>query len=93
MKGVQELEAAIAKLNRKELWELKARVDQRCADQWDAQIEEDARPGGPLDQLAKAAAASYRCKAPPGSPNKLRPRTSTHVETFSSDSAVLSVQQ
>jgi hypothetical protein len=55
MNTVQEIETAIEKLPRHELWRLKAQLDRRCAEDWDAQIEEDARPGGPLDTLAQEA--------------------------------------
>lgn len=60
MSTVAEIEAAIARLPRKQLWELKARLDRRCEAEWDAQIEEDARPGGPLDRLAEEAIAEFR---------------------------------
>jgi hypothetical protein len=68
MSTVQEIESAIEKLPRHELWQLKARLDRRCEDDWDAQIEEDARPGGPLDQLSRQAIAEFqagRCKPLP----------------------------
>lgn len=55
MSTVQEIEAALDRLPRRELWQLKARLDRRCEEDWDAQIEEDARPGGPLDKLAQKA--------------------------------------
>jgi hypothetical protein len=48
MSTVAEIEAAIARLPRKELWELKERLDHRCGAEWDDQIEQDARAGGPL---------------------------------------------
>jgi hypothetical protein len=57
MSTVAEIEAAIARLPRKELWELKERLDRRCEAEWDAQIQEDARSGGPLDRLAREAIA------------------------------------
>lgn len=60
MSTLQEIEAAIEKLPRKELWELKALLDRRCESDWDAQIEEDARPGGPLDKLAKQAIEDFK---------------------------------
>lgn len=60
MSTVQEIEAAIEKLPRSELWQLKAHLDRRCAEDWDAQIEEDARPGGPLDKLALRAMSEFK---------------------------------
>ena len=60
MSTVAEIEAAIARLPRKELWELKARLDRRCEAEWDAQIEADARAGGPLDRLAQEAIAELK---------------------------------
>jgi len=60
MSTVQEIEAAIEKLPRRELWRLKARLDRRCEEDWDTQIEEDARPGGPLDKLAQKAIADFK---------------------------------
>jgi hypothetical protein len=60
MSTVAEIEAAIARLPRKELWELKQRLDRRCEAEWDAQLEEDAQPGGPLDRLAKEAIAEFK---------------------------------
>ena len=60
MSTVAEIEAAIARLPRKQLWELKEHLDRRCETDWDAQIEEDARPGGPLDRLAQEALADFK---------------------------------
>jgi hypothetical protein len=68
MSTVTEIEAAIGKLPRQELWRLKEHLDRRCEADWDAQIEEDARPGGPLDRLAQKALEHFkagRCKALP----------------------------
>jgi hypothetical protein len=68
MSTVTEIEAAIARLPRQELWRLKEHLDRRCEADWDAQIEEDARCGGPLDRLARKAMADFeagRCKALP----------------------------
>ena len=68
MSTVTEIEAAIARLPRQELWRLKEHLDRRCETDWDAQIEEDARAGGPLDHLAQKAMADFkagRCKALP----------------------------
>ncbi len=60
MSTVKEIEAAIEKLPRHELWSLKARLDRRCEADWDAQIAEDARPGGPLDKLAEQAITDFK---------------------------------
>ena len=60
MSTVAEIEAAIARLPRKALWELKQRLDRRCEAEWDAQIAEDARVGGPLDRLAQEAIAEFK---------------------------------
>jgi hypothetical protein len=68
MSTVTEIEAAIARLPRQELWRLKEHLDRRCEADWDLQIEADARSGGPLDRLAKKAMADFkagRCKALP----------------------------
>ena len=68
MSTVTEIEAAIARLPRQELWRLKEHLDRRCEADWDAQIEEDARSGWPLDRLAQKAMADFkagRCKALP----------------------------
>ena len=68
MSTVTEIEAAIARLPRQELWRLKEHLDRRCEADWDAQMEDDARSGGPLDRLAQKAMADFkagRCKALP----------------------------
>ena len=60
MSTVKEIEAAIEKLPRRDLWQLKACLDRRCEEDWDAQIEEDARPEGPLDKLAQKAVSEFK---------------------------------
>ena len=55
MKKLPEIQAAIEKLPRHEFWKLAKWFDQRKEDVWDLEIEEDSRPGGPLDKLAKKA--------------------------------------
>ena len=68
MSTVTEIEAAISKLPRKDLWRLKEEPDRQCQADWDAQIEEDARSGGPLDRLARKAMADFkagRCRPLP----------------------------
>jgi hypothetical protein len=56
---IAEIEAAIAQLPRHDLWKLKEDLDERCSLEWDAQMQDDARAGGPLDQLAKKAIAAF----------------------------------
>ncbi len=68
MSTLTEIAAAIEKLPRHELWQLKAHLDRRCEAEWDAQIEADARAGGPLDRLAREAMADFkagRCQTLP----------------------------
>lgn len=60
MSTVTEIEAALSRLPRHELWRLKEELDRRCQADWDAQIEEDARSGGPLDRLARKAMEDFR---------------------------------
>lgn len=60
MSTVAGIEAAIARLPRKALWELKQRLDRRCEAEWDAQIAEGARAGGPPDRLAQKAIAEFK---------------------------------
>ncbi len=50
MTTVQEIEQAIAKLPRADFFELVRQLRERHADEWDRQIEEDAR-SGKLDAL------------------------------------------
>jgi hypothetical protein len=45
MTGLAEIEAAIEKLPRQKFFELVRRLRERHADEWDQQIEEDARSG------------------------------------------------
>ncbi len=60
MKTVTEIQAAIEKLPRQEFWKLAKWFDQRKEDVWDREIEEDSRPGGPLDRLAKQALEEHK---------------------------------
>ncbi|MCI0541716.1 MAG: hypothetical protein L0Z50_41495 [Verrucomicrobiales bacterium] len=62
MSTLKEIEAAIERLPRHELWQLKAHLDRRCEADWDTQIEEDARSGGPLDKLAHEAIAEFKAR-------------------------------
>ena len=54
MKGIQEIEQAIARLSRAEFFALVEHLRQRHADEWDHEIEEDAR-NGRLDRLWEKA--------------------------------------
>ncbi len=60
MSIVAEIEEAINKLPRQELWQLKARLDHRCTADWDALVEADARSGGPLDRMAQQAIEEFK---------------------------------
>jgi len=52
--SVEELEKAITKLSSKERARLLKLLEEMDADEWDRQIEEDAK-NGKLDKLAKQA--------------------------------------
>ncbi len=68
MSTLTEIEAAIARLPKDEFWSLTERLIALREDKWDAQIEEDARPGDPLDKLARKAIKDFeaeRCKSVP----------------------------
>jgi len=54
MSTLAQIEAAIGRLPRQELWQLKEFVDRRCEDDWDTQFEADVR-AGKLDKLAEQA--------------------------------------
>ena len=59
MSTVDEIEAAIEKLPRKEFFRLRDWIQSRFEDQWDSQVREDAKEGR-LDHLAEEALAEYR---------------------------------
>lgn len=59
MSTVQEIEQAIEKLPREELFRLTDWLSSRFADAWDRQIEEDVAAGR-LDELAAEAIAEHR---------------------------------
>ncbi len=59
MSTVEEIEAAIVSLPKEEFWKLTDRLIALREDAWDREIEEDARPGGPLDRLAEEALREY----------------------------------
>jgi hypothetical protein len=60
MSTVDEIEAAIAKLPRDDFWKLTDRLISLRDEEWDRQMEEDAKPGGPLDRLAEEASREHR---------------------------------
>lgn len=60
MTTLPEIKAAIKKLPRREFWKLAKWFDKRKNDVWDKEIEEDARPGGPLDRLAREALEEHK---------------------------------
>ena len=59
MSTVQEIEAAITQLPKDEFWKLAEWFDGQRADEWDRQIEEDAR-AGKLDRFAENALREHR---------------------------------
>ena len=59
MSTIQEIEQAIEKLPREELFRLTDWLSSRFSDQWDRQIEEDIAAGH-LDDLAAEAVAEHR---------------------------------
>jgi hypothetical protein len=59
MSTVEQIEAAIQKLPREDFFRLHKWVRDRFDDEWDKQIEEDARSGR-LDHAAQEALAEYR---------------------------------
>lgn len=59
MSTIQEIEEAIEKLPREELFRLTDWLSSRFSDQWDRQIEEDITTGL-LDDLAAEAVAEHR---------------------------------
>ncbi len=60
MKSVLEIQAAIGKLSRREFWKLVKWLDGKRNEVWDQEMEEDARPGGPLDKLFHEAMEDVR---------------------------------
>jgi hypothetical protein len=57
--SVEELEKAIVALSAKERMRLRDWLDELTADEWDRQIEADAR-SGKLDKLAEESEADFR---------------------------------
>ena len=60
MTTLPEIRAAIKKLPRQEFWKLAKWFDKRKNDVWDKEMEEDARPGGPLDKLFRKAMEEHK---------------------------------
>jgi hypothetical protein len=59
MKTVAEIERDIQELPASGVAELSAWLAEYDAKVWDEQIERDARPGGPLDKLARKAIEDF----------------------------------
>jgi len=59
MKRLAAIQKAIEELPRKEFWSLVKWLDERQEIVWDEEMEEDARPGGPLDKLFDQALAEH----------------------------------
>ena len=59
MKNIEEIEHAIAKLPRQDFFELGRHLRERHADEWDGQIDEDAKAGR-LDPLWAEAEKEIR---------------------------------
>lgn len=59
MSTVEEIETAIEKLPREELFELTSWLSGKFSSAWDAQIEEDVSAGR-LDELARVALVEHR---------------------------------
>ena len=53
MSKVEQIEAEIAVLPAADVWELDDWLAEHKARLWDEEMARDARPGGPLDRLAK----------------------------------------
>ncbi len=68
MSTVQEIEQAIEKLPREELFQLTGWLSSRFSDAWDRQVEEDISAGR-LDDLAAEAIAEHRRAGTPRTPN------------------------
>jgi hypothetical protein len=70
MSTVEQIEQAIQKLPREEFFRLHEWIRDRFDDEWDKQMEEDARSGR-LDRVAQEAIAEYRAgKTLPFPPNE-----------------------
>ncbi|MEM9281125.1 MAG: hypothetical protein AAGA96_04810 [Verrucomicrobiota bacterium] len=59
MSTLEEIEEAIEKLPPEKVFELGDWIQQRIDDQWDSQIESDAKAGR-LDDIAAKATAAHR---------------------------------
>jgi hypothetical protein len=60
MSRVEEIRAAIEKLNPEERCELAALLNPIEDDEWDRQMKKDAQPGEKLDRLMEAAKKEYK---------------------------------
>lgn len=59
MSTVDEIKQAIERLSKPEFWRLSEWVIRKHEDEWDRQIEQDAR-AGKLDKLAEEAIDEYK---------------------------------
>ena len=57
---LRQIQTAIDQLPRKEFWKLEKWFIKRKNEVWDQEMEEDARPGGPLDKLFKEALEEHK---------------------------------
>jgi hypothetical protein len=55
MSKVEQIESEIAKLPPQDVRQVSRWLQEYEAELWDRELERDARPGGPLDQLAQQA--------------------------------------
>ncbi len=60
MSTVEEITEAVAVLPEQDFWLLTDRILEMRESQWDRQMIHDARPSGPLDQLAQAALVEFK---------------------------------
>ena len=60
MSTVQEIETAIKRLPKTEVWQLVQWLNDYVDDDWDREMKRDARPGGKLDRLVKKVKADVK---------------------------------
>ena len=59
MTAIEEITLAIDKLPRSDFWSLTDQLIMRREAQWDQEMMEDARSGGPLDCMAEKALKEF----------------------------------
>jgi hypothetical protein len=59
MSKVEQIEAEIAGLDAADVWKLDDWLAEHTSRLWDDEMARDARPGGPLDRLAKKAIEDF----------------------------------